>query len=78
MKILFYGDSITLGQQGVSNVNQLKSVFPETKFTNIARNPETLNMMEKRLLRHLNSNSDYIVLAGGPGDAHLLSFLKWA
>lgn len=70
MKILFSGDSITLGQQGVSYVKKVAAEIPDAKITNIACNGETLNMVSRRLLRHLRKHPDYdvIVLAGGLGD----------
>lgn len=71
MRILFSGDSITLGSQGVSYVKKVMAEIPGARHANIACNGETLNMMSERLLRHLKMQADYdvIVIAGGLGDA---------
>jgi lysophospholipase L1-like esterase len=71
MKFLFSGDSITLGKQGVGYVRKVMNGLPGSSAENIAVNGETLNMISRRILHHLQKKSDYdfIVLAGGLGDA---------
>ncbi len=78
MKILFIGDSIIRGKQGVNFVKIIAKFFPHFKITNLGNDGETLNIISKRLLNHLREVNDYdfIVFEGGAGDVVIPSFLE--
>lgn len=78
MRVLFSGDSITKGQQGVSYVKIINNYISDLQITNIAENGESLNMIQRRLINNLKRKSDYdcIVLAGGLADVAIDSFLS--
>jgi lysophospholipase L1-like esterase len=78
MKILFIGDSIIKGSQGVNFVKLVSKHFPTFQITNLGIDGESLNLISKRLLNHLKkvNDYDYIILEGGAGDIALPTFLE--
>jgi hypothetical protein len=59
MKVLFAGDSITRGTQGVDWVKMIEKNHPYWTMENIAVNGETLNKISDRLEKHLEKSFDY-------------------
>lgn len=75
MKVLFVGDSITRGTQGVDWVKLIENDHPFWTLENIGVNGETLNTLSTRLLKHLEkSHYSTIVFQAGTNDILLPLF----
>jgi lysophospholipase L1-like esterase len=76
MKVLFIGDSITRGTQGVDWIKMLEKDHPYWIMDNAGINGETLNKISQRLKTHLGENSNYdaVVLQSGTNDILLPIF----
>lgn len=77
MKILFFGDSLTKGQVGACFIDLLTASYPHGRFTNRGTNGDTMNIITKKILKHLEQSNDYdfVVLQGGGNDI-LLPYFK--
>ena len=76
MKVLFIGDSITRGTQGVDWVKMIENDHPYWTIENAAVNGATLNKISERLKKELKSDNAYkaIVLQTITNDILLPSF----
>ncbi|KAA9340925.1 SGNH/GDSL hydrolase family protein [Adhaeribacter soli] len=76
MKILFIGDSLIRGSQGVNFVKQIAREHPDWQVENAGVNGETLNKIAARLKAKIAAGQVYdtIVLQGGTNDILLLEF----
>lgn len=62
MRILFLGDSITRGTQGVDWIKMIEKDHPYWTVENAGINGETMNKLSERLKTHLKNNSNYDVI----------------
>ena len=75
MKILFIGDSIVKGTQGVDWVKMIAKKHPEWKIDNAGVNGETLNRIADRAVVKLaQSDYDLVVFQAGYNDIMLPTF----
>jgi lysophospholipase L1-like esterase len=76
MKVLFVGDSITKGTQGVNWISMIEKDHPYWTLVNAGRNGETLNKIAGRLKTTLEENDKYnaVVLQCGTNDILLPMF----
>ena len=76
MKVLFIGDSITRGTQGVDWIKMIEKDHPYWTLENVGINGETMKKLSARLKIHLkdNSNYDVIVFQSGTNDILLPMF----
>ncbi|NPV00643.1 MAG: SGNH/GDSL hydrolase family protein [Brevinematales bacterium] len=82
MRLLFTGDSITLGQIGYSYVNLITEKLQGANIVNLGLDGDTLSGIMKRTLSHLHETKHYdaIVIAAGHNDIilpyfHTLGFM---
>ncbi len=69
MKIVFYGDSLTEGNIGVSYIDKIKSNFPNYKIINYGKNGDTVISLYERIIRKkLDVYSDITFLWIGTND----------
>ena len=76
MKVLFIGDSITRGSQGVDWVKLIEDAHPYWTIKNAGANGETLNAITGRLKKQIESDPsfDVVVLQTGTNDILLPLF----
>ncbi|MEJ6980633.1 SGNH/GDSL hydrolase family protein [Pedobacter sp. P351] len=76
MRILFLGDSITRGTQGVNWIKMIEKDHPYWTLENAGINGETMNKLSGRLETYLKNNSNYdvIVFQSGTNDILLPMF----